>query len=110
MADRLTLPVLPLRDLVLFPGVTSPINAGRPGTLRAVERALKDEKRLIFAVTQRENQDVPTVANLFSIGTIARIGQIQRGLGGIQLVLHGERRATALHYSEKDGSLEAVVA
>ena len=110
MAERVTLPVLPLRDLVLFPGVTSPINAGRPGTLRAVERALKDEKRLIFAVTQRENQDTPTIANLYSIGTIARIGQIQRGLGGIQLVLHGERRATALHYTEKEGSLEAVVA
>ena len=110
MAERVTLPVLPLRDLVLFPGVTSPINAGRPGTLRAVERALKDEKRLIFAVTQRENQDTPTIANLYSIGTIARIGQIQRGLGGIQLVLHGEYRATALHYTEKEGSLEAVVA
>jgi len=110
MAERLTLPVLPLRDLVLFPGVTSPINAGRPGTLRAVERSLKDDKRLIFAVTQRENQDVPTATNLYSIGTIARIGQIQRGLGGIQLVLHGERRATALHYSDKDGYLEAVVA
>ena len=109
MAERQTLPVLPLRDLVLFPGVTSPINAGRPGTLRAVERALKDDRRLIFAVAQRENQDVATSANLYSIGTIARIGQIQRGLGGIQLVLHGERRATALHYAEKDGFLEAVI-
>jgi len=36
MPERLTLPVLPLRELVLFPGVSSPINVGRPGTLRAV--------------------------------------------------------------------------
>jgi len=109
MAERLTLPVLPLRDLVLFPGVTSPINAGRPGTLRAVERALKDEKRLIFAVAQRENTDVASATNLYSIGVVARIGQIQRGLGGIQLVLQGEYRATALHVSDKDGFLEGII-
>jgi ATP-dependent Lon protease len=109
MAERLTLPILPLRDLVLFPGVTSPINAGRPGTLRAVERALKDDQRLIFAVAQREAGDSVTPANLYQIGTVARIGQIQRGLGGIQLLLHGEYRASALHVQERDGALEAVV-
>ncbi len=109
MADRMTLPVLPLRDLVLFPGVTAPINAGRPGTLRAVERALKDENRLIFCVAQRENNDVVAPSNLYTIGVVAKIGQIQRGLGGLQLVLQGEYRATALHYTEKDGHLEAIV-
>ncbi len=40
MSERLTLPVLPLRDMVLFTGVTAPISAGRPGTLRAIEKAL----------------------------------------------------------------------
>src|SRR5436190_2411039 len=106
MSERLTLPVLPLRDLVLFPGVAAPINAGRPGALRAVERALKDESRLIFAVAQRENNDIVSAANLYTIGTVAKSGQIQRGLGGLQLVLQGEYRASALHYSERDGHLE----
>jgi len=110
MPERLTLPVLPLRDLVLFPGVNAPINAGRPGTLRAVEQALKDEGRLIFAVAQRENSDIASAANLYLIGTVARIGQLQRGIGGIQLILHGEYRGTALHYQEREGHLEAVVA
>ena len=110
MSERLTLPVLPLRDLVLFPGVNAPINAGRPGTLRAVEQALKHENRLIFAVAQRENAEVAVAGNLYTIGVVARIGQIQRGLGGIQLVLQGEYRATALHFSERDGHLEAVAA
>ena len=76
MSERMTLPVLPLRDLVLFPGVTAPINAGRPGTLRAVERALKDERRLIFTVAQRENNDHVAPANLYTMGTVAKIGQI----------------------------------
>jgi len=110
MSERLTLPVLPLRDLVLFPGVSSPINAGRPGTLRAIERALKDEQRLIFTVAQRDGGDVATPNNLHVLGTVAHIGQIQRGLGGIQLLLHGEYRASALHYQEREGHIEAVVA
>ena len=109
MSERLTLPVLPLRDMVLFPGVTAPISAGRPGTLRAIEKALKDDKRLIFAVAQRENVEHVTPDLLHGMGTVARIGQIQRGLGGVQLVLHGEFRATAIHVAEVEGQLEAVV-
>jgi ATP-dependent Lon protease len=110
MAERVTLPVLPLRELVLFPGATTPISVGRPGTLRAVERALKQEGRQILAVAQRENVDHVSSANLYTIGTVANIGQVQRGLGGVQLVLHGEKRVTVLHYQEKDGSIEAIVA
>jgi ATP-dependent Lon protease len=109
MTERVTLPVLPLRDMVLFPGVTSPISAGRPGTLRAIETALKDEKRLIFAVAQRENVEQATADNLHTMGTVARIGQIQRGLGGVQLVLHGEHRAVAIHIGEHEGYLQAIL-
>src|SRR3989454_615089 len=107
MSERLTLPVLPLRDMVLFPGVTAPIGAGRPATLRAIEAALKHPSRRVFAVAQRENVDGVTPAALYGMGTIARIGQVQRGLGGVQLVLNGDVRAVALHYRETDGYLEA---
>jgi ATP-dependent Lon protease len=109
MFERQTLPVLPLRDIVLFPGVSQPIGAGRPATLRAIEAALKSESRLIFAVSQRENVDQVTPAVLYTMGTIAKIGQIQRGLGGVQLLLHGEARGTALQYGEAGGHLTAVV-
>src|SRR5687768_749045 len=108
MAQRQTLPVLPLRGTVIFPGLTAPIAAGRPGTLRAIESALKGD-RLVFAVAQRDNTDEPTAEILYSMGVIARIGQIQRGLGGVQLLLQGEQRATSLQYSQGDGYLNAVV-
>ena len=108
MAQRQTLPVLPLRGTVIFPGLTAPIAAGRPGTLRAIEAALKGD-RLVFAVAQRDNTDEPTPDILYSMGVIARIGQIQRGLGGVQLLLQGEQRATALQYSTSEGYLNAVV-
>ncbi len=108
MAQRQTIPVLPLRGTVIFPGLTAPIAAGRPGTLRAIEAALKGD-RLVFAVAQRDNTDEPAPEILYSMGVIARIGQIQRGLGGVQLLLQGEQRATALQYSTTDGYLSAVI-
>lgn len=104
MAERQTLPVLPLRGTVIFPGVTVPIGVGRPGTLHAIEAALKGD-RLIFTVAQRENVDEPAPEQLYTMGVIGRIGQVQRGLGGVQLLLQGEIRATALHYHGVDGFL-----
>jgi ATP-dependent Lon protease len=108
MAERQTLPVLPLRGTAIFPGSAAPVAAGRPGTLRAIEAALKQE-RLVFAVAQRENSDEPTPDILYTMGVIARIGQIQRGLGGVQLLLQGEQRATALQYTTAEGYMAAVV-
>jgi ATP-dependent Lon protease len=108
MAQRHTLPVLPLRGSVVFPGLASPIAAGRPGTLRAIEAALKAD-RLVFAVAQRDNTDEPAPEILYAMGVVARIGQIQRGLGGVQLLLQGEQRATALQYATTEGYLSAVV-
>lgn len=98
MSERLTLPVLPLRETVVFPGVAVPISAGRPGTLLAVEAALQGDRRL-FAVAQRENRDEVEASNLYTIGTIVRIAQVQRGVGGMQLLIQGESRAMALHYT-----------
>jgi ATP-dependent Lon protease len=107
--ERLVLPVLPLREVVLFPGTTAPIGAGRPATLRAIEAALSTPDRLIFAVSQRQNVEQVNPEGLYTIGTIARIGQMQRGLAGMQLLLHGERRGIAMHIGDKNGFLESIV-
>ncbi len=104
MAERRTLPVLPLRGTVIFPGITVPIGVGRPGTLRAIETALKGD-HLIFTVAQRENVDEPAPEQLYTMGVIGRIGQVQRGLAGVQLLLQGEVRATAMHYHSVEDSL-----
>src|SRR3569832_1036553 len=108
MATRQTLPVLPLRGTVIFPGLTAGLAAGRPGPPRAPAPAPPGD-RLVSAVAQRDNTDEPTADILYSMGVIARIGQIQRGLGGVQLLLQGEQRATALQYSTSEGYLTAVV-
>ena len=107
MSEKLSLPVLPLRDMVLFPGVTAPVGAGRAATLHAIETALKSPSRRIFAVMQRENVDLVSPAGLHGFGTVARIGQVQRGLGGLQLSLHGDVRATVVRYQDAGGHIEA---
>ncbi|HET9984558.1 MAG TPA: endopeptidase La [Longimicrobiales bacterium] len=109
MAERLTLPVLPLRETVVFPGVAVPISAGRPGTVEAIQRAL-DGGREMFAVCQRENLDDATPEVMYQVGTIVRIVQAQRVRGGLQLLIQGERRGLALSYQRSgDGMLEAAV-
>ena len=98
MSERLTLPVLPLRETVIFPGTAVPISAGRPGTLEAIDAALAGDRRM-FAVAQRENKDDVEPENLHTVGTVVRIAQVQRGAGGVQLLIHGESRAVSLQYT-----------
>lgn len=109
MSERMTIPVLPLREVVLFPSVTAPIGAGRPATLRAIEAALASEDKFIFAVSQRENIEDVSPELLYTIGTVAKVGQVQRGLAGMQLLLHGEHRGIAMEYQEHEGYLQAIV-
>ncbi|HEX5854795.1 MAG TPA: LON peptidase substrate-binding domain-containing protein, partial [Thermoanaerobaculia bacterium] len=110
MSETLTLPVLPLRNAVLFPGVSFPISAGRAGTLRAIEHAVREPDALIFAVAQRSDVERVTPEGLYTIGTVASVGSVQRGPGGMRLLLEGKRRGIAMRVLEKkDGMLEAVV-
>jgi ATP-dependent Lon protease len=99
MAERFTLPVLPLRDTVVYPGVAVPISAGRPGTVEAVQAALDGDRRL-FAVAQKENVDEATPEILYSVGTIVRIIQTHRVRGGVQLLVQGDQRAEAIHFEQ----------
>ncbi|HKB70215.1 MAG TPA: endopeptidase La [Thermoanaerobaculia bacterium] len=109
MSETLSLPVVPMRSAVLFPGVAVPITAGRKPTLRAIEAALTHPEPLVFAVTQRQDLDDVTPEGLYTIGTIASIGAVQRGLGGTRLLLNGKQRGIAMRIAEKNGHLEATV-
>lgn len=109
MSKRFTLPVLPLRDTVVYPGVAVPISAGRPGTVEAVQAALDGDRRM-FAVAQRDNVDDPLPEYLYSVGTVVRIIQTHRMRGGMQLLVQGEGRAQALSYhDEGQAMLHAVL-
>ena len=109
MSERYTLPVLPLRDTVVYPGCAAPISAGRPGTVEAVQEALDGDRRL-FAVAQKENVDDPAPDVLYRVGTVVRLIQTHRVRGGVQLLVQGEERAQAVSYeAEGEGMLRAVL-
>jgi ATP-dependent Lon protease len=78
-------------------------------TIKAIEAALASPDKLVFAVAQRENTENVTADGLHRVGTIARIGQLQRGLSGMQLLLHGDRRAMVMQVNEEHGHLVATV-
>ncbi len=81
------LPVLPLRDVVIFPGMITPLLVGRPRSLASLDEAMKND-RLLLVITQREmNVDDPSTEDLYSIGTIVRILQIMRLVEGTMRIL-----------------------
>ena len=104
-----TLPIVPIRTAVLFPGVSLPITAARPATLRAIEAALRDPEHLVLVVAQRDDVDEVLPEGLFTIGTIAKLGSVERGLGGVRVALEGHERGIAMRVTPKDGYLLATV-
>jgi len=97
MGERFELPVLPLRDTVVYPGVAVPIPAGRPGTVEAVQAAM-DGNRQLFAVAQRKNTEEATPDVLYTVGTVVRVIQAHRARPGLQLLVQGDQRAEAVHF------------
>ncbi|MFT3696759.1 MAG: endopeptidase La [Kofleriaceae bacterium] len=104
-----TLPIVPMRSGVLFPGVSLPITAARPGTLRAIEAALRDKEHRVFVVAQREDTEEVTADKLYTFGVVATLASVQRGMGGVRVVLEGHERGIALRYATVDGYLQATV-
>lgn len=88
------LPVLPVRDLVLFPGVVAPLFVGRPGSRRALEEAIERDRK-ICVVTQKDmTQDDPEPDDLYQVGTMAMIVQMVRlPDGSTKVLVEGLERA-----------------
>ena len=109
MEERFSLPVLPLRDTVVYPGVAVPISAGRAGTIEAVQQALEGDRRL-FAVAQQDDLEDPDPQILFAVGTVVRVIQTHRVRGGVQILVQGEGRARArAYFNEGEAMLRATL-
>jgi len=104
------LPVVAMRSGVLFPGMSLPISAARPQTLRAIEAALREPEHQVFVVAQRVDGEDLKSDQLYSIGTIATVSSLHRGLGGARLLLEGTKRGIAVRVTTQDGYLVANVA
>jgi ATP-dependent Lon protease len=96
-APAALLPVIPVRDLVLLPDMTVPLFAGRPKTLRAIERAMVGDRRLFIVAQRRGSDDDPSKDDLYEIGVVAQILQtLPLPDGSMKVVVQAERRARLL--------------
>jgi len=106
--DRL--PVLPLRDVVVFPYVVMPLLVGRAASLAALEAA-NGEDRLVLVVAQREpDTQEPAAADLYRVGVVARVRQLSRlGTGTVRVLIEGVARAKVSRYVPGADCLRAIV-
>src|SRR4051812_40050115 len=109
--DPRRLPVLPLRDVVVFPYVAMPLLVGRQGSLGAIEAAAA-EGGLLFLVAQRSaDTEEPAAGDLHRVGVIARIAQATRQASGTaRILVEGMSRARVTRYLPGTGHLRASLA
>ncbi|HEY8832259.1 MAG TPA: LON peptidase substrate-binding domain-containing protein, partial [Gemmatimonadaceae bacterium] len=108
-SDRI--PVLPLRDVVIFPYVVIPLLVGRPASLAAIEAALAEDK-IILLVSQRDGEkQEPAAADLHRTGVIGRVVQVSRlPTGTTRVLVEGIARARVTRYIPAGNVLRAAAA
>ncbi len=94
-------PVLPLRDIVVFPHMIVPLFVGREKSVRALEDVMKDDKQILLVAQKNAGQDNPQPEDIHSVGTIASVLQLLRLPDGtVKVLVEGGQRAKITKYSE----------
>ncbi len=108
--ETLVLPLLPLRDVVIFPHMVIPLFVGREESIKALEEAMEKEKQ-IFLIAQKDAQiDIPKEKDIYDIGTISTILQLLRLPDGtVKVLVEGSQRATMLKMTKKKSFFAAEV-
>ena len=89
-----TMPVLPLRDVVVFPYMVMPLFVGRAKSINALEEAMNDDKQLLLVSQREADLEEPTPEDLFDVGTIANIIQLLKLPDGtVKVLVEGQQRA-----------------
>ena len=88
------LPLLPLRDIIVFPHMVVPLFVGRDKSLAALEEAMAGDKQILLAAQRRAKTDDPNEEDIFSIGTVGHIIQLLRfPKGPVKVLVEGRARA-----------------
>ncbi len=105
-----TLPIVPLRDVVVFPHMMLPFVIGRPSSVRALEHALLKDKRIFLAAQHDAQVDDPQPSDIFTMGCVANVVQsLKLPDGNIKLLVEGIDRARAIEWKEDKGFYRVVV-
>ncbi|HEX5707387.1 MAG TPA: endopeptidase La [Pyrinomonadaceae bacterium] len=108
--DIARLPMVPIRDVVIFPFTKVAFKIGRPGSVRALEEALATDRTIFLATQHDASVDEPLPSQIYGVGTIARILQAQRQENGqTKVVVEGRERATTIRVENNNGAFTATV-
>src|SRR5271157_2189605 len=104
------MPVLPLRDIVVFPHMIVPLFVGREKSVRALEAVMKDDKQILLVAQKNATQDDPSADDIYRVGTVSTILQLLKLPDGtVKVLVEGGRRAGIVAFKETDAYFEAYV-
>jgi ATP-dependent Lon protease len=111
MKTTIELPLLPLRDVVVYPHMVIPLFVGREKSIEALESAMGGDKQILLVAQKNPADDDPTEDALYSVGTVATVLQLLKLPDGtVKVLVEGEQRGRIEHFTEVDGHCRASVA
>jgi ATP-dependent Lon protease len=107
---RETLPVLPLRDIVVFPHMIVPLFVGREKSIKALEEVMRDDKRIMLVAQKNPGDDDPAMDAIYEVGTLAQVLQLLKLPDGtVKVLIEGSERAKIESIANDKGFFEAQV-
>lgn len=101
------IPVLPLRDVVVYPHMVIPLFVGRGKSIKALEAAMVDNKQIFLVAQRKSANDDPGTNDIYHVGTLSSVLQLLKLPDGtVKVLVEGEKRAKAKEYRQADGYLE----
>lgn len=101
-------PVLPLRDIVVFPHMIVPLFVGREKSVRALEDVMKDDKQILLVTQKNAAQDDPTPADIYSVGTVGTVLQLLKLPDGtVKVLVEGGQRAKIAKFADTEEFFQA---
>ena len=108
MSDSVNCPVLPLRDIVVFPGMIVPLFVGREKSVNALENVMQNDKKILLVAQKDAGDDDPEVDDIYTVGVIASVLQLLKLPDGtVKVLVEGEARATIEEYTRTEEYFEA---
>jgi ATP-dependent Lon protease len=108
-ATPVELPLLPLRDVVVFPHMVIPLFVGRPKSIKALELAMEAERRIMLVAQRTAAKDEPSVSDMFTVGCVSTILQMLKLPDGtVKVLVEGQQRATVAHIDDAETHFTAT--
>jgi len=107
--DEMVYPVLPVRDVVIFPHMVVPLFVGREKSIQAVNAVLEEEKPILLIAQKSSEPEDPTVSDMYTLGTLVHVLQVLTLPNGtLKSLVEGKQRIKVVRYIENEEYFQAV--